>query len=121
MSFIYIASPYSHPDRNARHDRFLLAEQYAAILISDSQACFSPIVHCHAMAERYNMPQASEFWRNYNYKMISACSEIHFLLIDGWETSAGLKDELRYAIKNSIDRRFKSHKDEFTETTNPFN
>jgi hypothetical protein len=42
---IYLASPYSHPDRAVREERFRGACRATAALLRSGHAVFSPIAH----------------------------------------------------------------------------
>lgn len=94
---IYLASPYTHSDSLIMKTRFLLAEQVTARLIQQGRFVYSPIVHCHAMSERYALPTTFDFWKAYNFDMIRHASELYVLSIDGWEESKGVRGELEFA------------------------
>lgn len=94
---LYLASPYSHPDPLIRKTRFLLAEQVTAQLLIRRQWVYSPIVHCHELAMRHELPGDFEFWRDYNFAMLRRCERLIVLVIPGWSDSAGVKGEMELA------------------------
>lgn len=94
---IYLASPYSHPDPLIMKTRFLLAEQATAELLMSGEIVFSPIVHCHEMAMRYNMPTDFNFWSKYCCSMLRKADILYILAIPGWDTSIGVSAEHRLA------------------------
>ena len=94
---IYLASPYSHPDPLVRKTRFLLAEQATAILLNQGIFTFSPIVHCHALAERHTIPTDFAFWRGYNFDMLRRADLVSVLAIPGWKESVGVQAEIEMA------------------------
>jgi hypothetical protein len=101
---IYAASPYSSPDKDIQHSRYLETERIVAKLIVEYGAYFiSPIVHCHMMAVRHGMPTDAKWWQRYNENLMSRGTSVVFLLIEGWETSKGMKMEYEFAIKKGID------------------
>lgn len=100
---IYLASPYSHEDPLIKKTRFLLAEQVTAQLILQGKFIYSPIVHCHALAERYEMPGDFVFWRRYNIDMLKRADQMYILSIPGWDTSVGVKHEMEIAVEIGIE------------------
>jgi hypothetical protein len=50
----------------------------------------------------YNLPGDFEFWKNYNFKMLSAASDMWVLKLPGWEESKGVAGEIEFAASNSI-------------------
>lgn len=94
---IYLASPYSHPDPLIMKTRFLLAEQVTAHLIQQGLFVYSPIVHCHAMSERYALPTTFDFWKAYNFDILRHARELVVLHIEGWKESKGVQGEIAFA------------------------
>jgi len=97
MSFKYVGSPYSDPDPLIMQERFEAAEKYVAEALMRGEHVYSPIVHCHEMAVKYNLPRDFEFWQSYNRAMLSTAAEFVVLRLDGWEGSTGLKGEADFA------------------------
>lgn len=94
---IYLASPYSHPDQLVRKTRYLLAMQCCAALINGSRAhVWSPIVHCHIMAEDYDLPTDAEFWKEYGFDFLRRADKMLILAIPGWNESKGVKMEMEF-------------------------
>lgn len=96
---IYLASPYSHPSEVQRETNYQLVMEAASMLINDGRIIFSPIVHCHAMAEEHNMPTDFTFWNSYCLGMVDACTAFYVLKIPGWKQSKGLEAEFLHARK----------------------
>lgn len=94
---IYLASPYSHPDPLQVKTRFLLVEQCTVSLIKKGEYVWSPIVHCHEMATKYEMPTDAQFWKNYNFDFMRKADAIYVLCIPGWRESKGVKMEIEFA------------------------
>lgn len=94
---IYLASPYSHPDKTIVKTRVGLTMQCTAALIRGGHYVWSPIVHCHEMAGLYEMPTDAEFWRAYNFSFIRRADAMYVLKIPGWDESKGIKMELDLA------------------------
>jgi len=97
MSYIYLASPYSHPDPAVRQKRYEDVLEITAKLSKIGYVVFSPIVHSHPMSVHHDMPGDWAFWSKIDYKFIDACREIWVLDMDGWDKSVGIKAEMEYA------------------------
>lgn len=99
---IYLASPYSHSDETIRQYRYEAALAYTAEQLRSGFIVFSPIVYGHQFDKRFSIGQDFESWAAINYWMLGACDEIHILAIDGWDTSKGVAEEIRYANHHEI-------------------
>ncbi len=105
---IYIASPYSskHKCPNAqaieRENRYHSALDYNAQLLNDGHYAYSPIVHCHEMANKHGLRKDFEYWQGFNRHMIELASALHVLALDGWEESEGVQGEIEYAKSLSV-------------------
>lgn len=97
MSFKYLASPYTHPDRKVRHTRYEQVMHYAAYLMRQKIVVYSPIAHSHPMSLRFDLPETPEFWRVQNYGILAKASELLILRLEGWDKSLGVHEELEFA------------------------
>ncbi len=68
-----------------------------ARLLKEGMIVYSPIVHCHNMAIMYDLPGNFEFWQWYNEGMIRAAEELYVLRLEGWDRSAGVSHEIKFA------------------------
>lgn len=93
---IYLASPYSHPDRLVRERRFRETCRAAAELLSAGQAVFAPIVHGHPLVN-HGVPTDWPFWEQFDRDHLQRCDEVVVLMLDGWRESAGVAAEIRIA------------------------
>lgn len=110
---IYLASPYSSPDPIIMKTRFLLAEQVTAQLMEEGHFIYSPIVHCHAMAERYALPKDFAFWRDYNIDMIRRADALYVLTITGWKESVGVTGEIGFAKHAGLEIKYVNEEGKF--------
>ena len=90
---VYIASPYTDSSLIVRELRARSAARYAAQLCHNGTHCFSPIAHGHAFTE-FDVPLDFAFWKAFNARFLSLCDEMHVLMLQGWEKSAGVTDEI---------------------------
>ncbi len=107
MSFIYLASPYTDPDPDVMQHRFEAAERVTAQMLKDGEAVYSPIVHCHELARRYDLPKDFDFWEKYNFRMLAVSCEVAVLRLDGWAESKGVGHEISIATRIGIPVTFK--------------
>lgn len=99
----YLASPYSHPDPLIMKTRFLLAEQALAKLLLQRIWTYSPIVHHHEVALKYNLSRDWEtFWKPLDFDMLRRCNRLLILAIPGWRESQGVTTEIKFAREASI-------------------
>ena len=105
MRLIYLASPYSHPDRQIQEQRFQAACQQAALMMQAGDLVFSPIAHTHPIAA-FGLPGDWEFWQAYDRAMLERCDELAVLQLDGWEESIGVQAEIAIAKELNLPVRF---------------
>ncbi len=96
---IYLASPYSHPDRTIRVERFEAVCRVASELMKRGLYIFSPIAHTHPIAEAGGLPKGWDFWESFDKYFLNAASHLWILKLDGWVTSTGIENEIRLALE----------------------
>lgn len=95
---IFLASPFSHSNKDIEYERYEAALGCAAALIDKFKLpIFSPIVHCYPMSRDYDMPKDAKFWRKYNTAFLRKADALYVLTIDGWQESKGVKREVQLA------------------------
>lgn len=94
---IYLASPYSHRYATIQQRRYEQVLYIAYKYTVRGILAYSPIVHYHVMAERFDMPKTSEFWEPFNKAMLDKADVLHVLKIEGWLESNGVQEEIAYA------------------------
>lgn len=105
--FIYLASPYSHPDPAVRDMRYMRVRDIAARLILErDQPVYSPIAHCHDMCAAAKAPFTYEAWREQDEAMIRPAEEVWVAMLPGWRESAGIEEEVGFAEAARIPVRF---------------
>lgn len=103
MSYHYLASPYTHPDPEVMHRLYYMSALTATNwLLVKHIWTYSPIVHCHEMANRFDLPRHAEYWQAYNRAMLLPAIGLFILDIPGWETSRGVTYEREVAKAESI-------------------
>jgi len=101
-SFIYVASPYSKSDEKKREDRYLGVCATCAYFVKMGYTVYSPIAHWHPIAKAFGLPIGMEFWRSHDLTMLSKAWKMVVAMIQGWNESDGIEDEVRFAHNNGI-------------------
>lgn len=99
---IYLASPYSHPDKTVESLRFGQVCRIAGVLMSRGFIVFSPIAQSHPIAERCNLPTTWDYWEKFDREFISASSELVVAMMPGWKESKGVTAEIGIANELGI-------------------
>ena len=99
---IYIASPYSHPDKSIEEHRFQMVKQYVIDCFAREETPFSPIVYCHHIATEEGLPTHAAFWQRFNNNMMRRCESVRVLQLHGWNESKGVAYEMKMAIELGI-------------------
>lgn len=103
---LYIASPYTHPTCTVRRARAYCATKLTGELMRRVQHdwLFSPIAQGHPIAAHLPLPVASNhgFWMQQCHRALAEASGLWLLPLPGWDTSAGVEQELDYCHAKSI-------------------
>jgi hypothetical protein len=91
----YLTSPYADPERWIRAERIVDAAVASAALWNVGLLVFSPIVYS-AQIVRMGAPSGYDDWMPLELRLLSACDELIVLMLDGWEESKGIKEEIEW-------------------------
>lgn len=94
---VYLASPYSHKDKAVMEERFRKVNKVAAKLMTMGMHVFAPISHTHPIALEGELPKGWDFWEAYDTAMISRCTSLIVVMLDGWKESVGVQAEIKIA------------------------
>lgn len=98
MSFIYLASPYSHADPAIREQRFVAACKAAAKLMLAGDVVLSPIAHSHSIETLgIGHVQSGGFWKTQDVPLLRHADKLVVLMLDGWQESKGIEWEIEMA------------------------
>jgi len=98
---VYLACPYSHPDKLVRVERFEAANRCAAILMRLGALVFSPISHFHPIAE-HGLPEGWEFFERFDMVFLELSKAVLVCAVDGWQKSRGVTAERGVAAELGI-------------------
>lgn len=104
---IYLASPYTHDNPFVRQDRFEAACRKAAELLESGKNVFSPIAHSVPIQTHGTLAVCDwNFWRRFDFEMLSKCDVLYVLTLPGWEASTGVLAEIQEAARLHINVLF---------------
>ena len=75
----------------------------------DDTFFYSPVIYFRQVALECNLPHTREFWWGVNKYMLDKSDELWVLLMDGWDTSDGVKQEIEYAKSIGLTIKYMSH------------
>lgn len=99
---VYLAGPYAHESKAVMEMRFNYYTALAGDLMKDGIEVYSPITHNHPIACAQEMPRTWDFWAKYDLRMLSRCKVMLVIMLDGWQSSTGVKAETEFAKKQGI-------------------
>ena len=104
MSFIYLASPYTHQDSEVRKQRQQDAEIAASFFMRDGDVVYSPIAHECAIDKHLpkNVSNDHNFWMKQRYAMLDKSKAMKVLLLNDVEQSKGVRLEIIRATEIGI-------------------
>jgi hypothetical protein len=102
MSYLYLASPYTHNDPAVMEERYQKAAEMCAYLLRRGMYVYSPIVHCHELAKNFDLPRDFSFWKGYNTAMLRHADKLLVLTIPGVSESVGVQEEISLAASLNL-------------------
>ncbi len=95
---IYLASPHNDPSYQVKYLRYIQVVEYTAWLLDLGLLVTSPIAHSKII-EGFRQQDVSTFteWRDLDLHWITMCSSFGILMLEGWDKSDGVQQELAHA------------------------
>lgn len=97
MSYIYLASPYTHPSDAVKAMRYEKILNYVSAKTLEGEIIFSPIVHSHPMHVTHGVDGDWDFWSKIDKVFIDNCAKVRVVCMEGWNKSKGIAAEVEYA------------------------
>lgn len=96
---IFISAPYtsSTGNKDEEKERYNHVCRYAAKLTKAGNVVQSPILIGHQLLHLENIPGDYTFWKNISITTLLHCDAVHILMLDGWDKSVGVRDEIEHA------------------------
>jgi hypothetical protein len=101
-NYIYVASPYSHPDEEVMAFRVRQVQHYCSLLFLKNIPCYSPIAHWAPIAKLCGLGHGIDLYWTQDEALIKGAKALHVLQLDGWTQSVGIKREIACAQDNGI-------------------
>ena len=98
---IFLSAPYSSPFPEIRQKRLALFCEADRQLMERGVHSISPLLKTW-VAEGTDQSTTWAYWKNYAEKLIVMSKEVIVLMVDGWDISEGVRDEVEYAISHNI-------------------
>lgn len=103
---VYLASPYTHKDALVRDMRAAAVTIMAHKMMQEGIIVFSPVSYGHTIAKLGDMPTDWQYWEKTCRAYLSHSHKIVVLMLQGWEESTGVTEELKIAKELGIDVEF---------------
>lgn len=94
---IYLAAPYSDPDRNVVQRRMRKVELTLAYYSKLGVNITSPLLMHHCLNTSIKLSSDFKFWESLCRAYWDVCSEMIVLQLSGWSESIGVSTEIRWA------------------------
>lgn len=94
---IYLAAPYTHPDPEVVKQRIEAFYKKQVQLIHKGHYVVSPLDKIH-MATIHQIKTNWDWWKEYSAELMDRCDTVYILMLDGWEESIGVQEEIKLAI-----------------------
>lgn len=112
--YIYLSSPYSHPHSWVRHNRWVEVCRIAGKLLIEGYIVHCPIAESHAIVTCHSpaIDLTHDDWMAKDLVQLSRSDMLFVAMIDGWEESLGVQEEIRYAKDHNIPIKYVTNKGE---------
>jgi hypothetical protein len=93
----YLASPYTHANKDLMQERYDRVNHFAAkLIIKRGINVIEPICTGHVKV-KFNMPVTFEYWKERDHMYIRHSDAVIVYMLDGWKESRGVQEEIKYA------------------------
>lgn len=101
---IYLASPYTHFDKNIRQVRAVAAGLVCATLMARGETIFCPVTNGHFLVQVSTPLQqwTHEQWIQYNFPILDQCKKMVVAQLPGWHKSKGILEEISRAEASKV-------------------
>lgn len=98
---IYLAAPYSHPDKKIVQARMEDIYKVMYIYMKRGEHILTPLA-MHEVVVRHNLPDDFIYWGKYCLDILKRCDKMVILKLPGWEYSLGIQKEMEFCKENNI-------------------
>lgn len=93
MSFLYLGSPYSHPDPLVQEERYRSVLSAMSVIAKYKIPVYCPIAVWHPASIQEKLPGDHIFWWTQDEAFLRSCYMAWFLVIPGLDDSSGVRNE----------------------------
>jgi len=112
---VFVSAPFTGTPFEQEY-REVVITRYIGHLMRKGIQAYSPVTFGCAVAFVSPLPVDYAFWEDHCKFFVDACTEVHVLMLDGWNQSNGVAGELREASK--LGKIVHFIKPDFTEEIN---
>ncbi len=95
---IFVAAPYGNPDLMVVEVRVFQIMEYCGKLLEKGESCISAVIFGHPIIKlNKNVRVDWKGWKALCSTLIVASTELHVLMLNGWENSIGVQEEIKLA------------------------
>lgn len=98
---IYLAAPYSHPDKEIVQARMESIYRVMSTYMKKGEHILTPLF-MHEVVLRHNLPDDFVYWGKYCLDLLKRCDKMVVLTLPGWEFSNGVHKEIAFCNENNI-------------------
>ena len=101
---IYLAAPYASPHPEVSVTRVEAVTRFAALLMKEGKAVFSPITQGHEV-QRFLPPELAhdhDFWLPPDLAILQRCDMLVILPLPGWRESVEVRTEVAAAMTFNV-------------------
>lgn len=102
MPYIYLASPYSAPDKFLRISRYRAALRACNELMMAGELVFCPVAYGHSLEEKARQNFPYDYWLRWSKALLAPAKALYVLTLPGWNLSEGVRTEVRLAHELEI-------------------
>lgn len=118
LDLVYIAAPYAHESELVMQVRYEIINRVCTKIILDQRcSIFSPISHGHMINLKVSKEDSGfdkrGYWMDMDFKILRNCSNMFVLMMEGWEQSKGILEEIKFCKANNIEISFINVEDVF--------
>lgn len=97
MTRVYVSFPYSSKEYEQRKHRQLQAKKYAMHLAMNNCTPISAALLADPEKPDHDSLLTLDQWNGLSRDLLSVCTEMHVVLVEGWDKSSGVAHEIEHA------------------------
>lgn len=94
---IFLSIPYTHENADVVEYRVSIAQKTVAFYLNKGEVVYCPIAFFHNIGKQNNIPLTWAHWKEQCKNIIAMCNKLVVVMIEGWEASTGVTEEIQLA------------------------